>query len=64
MPRPGLEAHESVPLEQLVDPIEGERLAELTIQNALNLWSPERRDAVSGRRSGLHSLHEASLLIG
>ena len=63
MPRPGLEAHESVPLERLVDPIEGERLAELTVQNALNLRSSERRDAVSWRGAGLHPLHKASLLV-
>ena len=64
MPWPGLEANESMPLEQLVDPIEGKRLAELAIQNALNLPPSQRCDTVSRCRAGLDPLHEASLLLG
>jgi len=51
-------------IQQLVDPVEGERLAELTIQNPLNLWPSERRHAISWRCTSLYSLNEPSLLLG
>jgi len=64
MSGPGLETDEAMTIQQLVDPVERKGLAELTIQDSLNLRPPERRDAVSWRSAGLHSLHEASLLLG
>jgi hypothetical protein len=63
MPGPGLEADEAMTIQQLVDPVEREGLAELAIQNPLNLRPSERRDAVSWRDASLHSLNETSLLL-
>jgi hypothetical protein len=53
-----------VTLQQLIDPSEREGLAELAIENPLDLPSTKRSDAVSWCGASLHSLDEASLLLG
>jgi hypothetical protein len=64
MPGPRIEAYEPVALQQPVDPREREGLAELAIQNPLELPSTKRSDAVSWCGASLYSLDEASLLLG
>lgn len=64
MSGPGLEADKAMTIQQLVDPVEREGLAELTIQNPPNLRPSERCHAISRRGTSLHSLNETSLLLG
>jgi len=64
MSEPGLEADEAMKIQQLVDPVEREGLAELTIQNPPNLRPSERCHAISRRGTSLYSLNETSLLLG
>jgi hypothetical protein len=59
-----IEAYEPVTIQQLVDSSEREGLAELAIENSLDLPSTERSDAVSWCGASLYSLDEASLLLG
>ena len=64
MPGSGFEADEAMTIQQLVDPVEREALAKIAGQDSLNLRPAERRDAVSWRGAGHHSLHETCLLLG
>ncbi len=65
MPGPGLEADEAMTIQQRVDPVERESLAELTVQDSLNLRPSERRDAALWRGAGLaRGTRQAALEAG
>ena len=64
MSGPRFEAYEPMTLQQFVDSGERKGLAELAVQDPLDLPSTKRRDAVSWRCASLHSLKRRASCSG